>query len=81
MYIQISKVQLGLVTNMTSILTKVSMGVCGVIVALAVGYQMAIVMIIFSPFMMLSGYIRGYFFKERDMYLQTKKIKTDSNII
>jgi ABC-type bacteriocin/lantibiotic exporter with double-glycine peptidase domain len=63
MYIQISKVQQGLITNMTSVLNKVSMGVSGIIVALVVGYKMALVMIGFLPVMMASGFIRGHFMK------------------
>lgn len=63
MYIQVSKVQQGLVTNMTSVLNKISMGISGIIMALAVGYQMALVMIGFLPVMMASGYIRGHFMK------------------
>jgi len=63
MYIQVSKVQQGLVTNMTSVLNKISMGISGIIMALVVGYQMALVMIGFLPVMMASGYIRGHFMK------------------
>lgn len=81
MYVQIAKVQQGLVTNMTSVLNKISMGVSGIIVALAVGYQMALVMIGFLPVMMASGMIKGYFTKQKDMYLQTKKVKIDSDVM
>lgn len=81
MYIQISKVQQGLVTNMTSVLNKISMGFSGIAMALYVGYQMALVMIGFLPMMMISGFIRGYFMKQKDMYLQTKKVKLDSEVI
>lgn len=81
MYVQISKVQQGLVTNMTSVLNKISMGLSGIVMALAVGYQMALVMIGFLPVMMASGFIRGYFTKQKDMYMQTKKIKLDSDVI
>ena len=36
MYIQVTKVQQGLVTNMTSVLNKISMGVSGIIMALQI---------------------------------------------
>lgn len=48
---------------MTSVLNKISMGISGIIMALVVGYQMALVMIGFLPVMMASGYIRGHFMK------------------
>lgn len=48
---------------MTSVLNKLSMGVSGIIVALVVGYKMALVMIGFLPVMMASGFIRGHFMK------------------
>jgi ABC-type multidrug transport system fused ATPase/permease subunit len=81
MYVQISKVQQALVTNMTAVLTKISMGVSVIIVALAIGYKMAVVMILFLPIMLLSGLIRGYFLKQKEMYIQTKKVKLDSDVI
>lgn len=65
MYMQISKVQQGLVTNMTSVLNKISVGASGIIMALAVGYKMALVMIGFLPVMMLSGYVRAHFLKKK----------------
>jgi ABC-type bacteriocin/lantibiotic exporter with double-glycine peptidase domain len=65
MYVRISKVQQAMVTNMTSVLTKISMGISGIIVALAIGYRMAFVMILFLPIMLLSGVIRGYFLKQK----------------
>ena len=81
MYIQISKVQQGLITNMTSVLNKLSIGASGIIMALVVGYKMALVMIAFIPVMMVSGYIRSHFMKQKDMYIQTKKVKLDSDVI
>jgi ABC-type bacteriocin/lantibiotic exporter with double-glycine peptidase domain len=63
MYIQVAKVQQGLVTNMTAVLTKISMGVSGIVMAFTVGYNMAIVMTLFLPIMMISGCIRGHFTK------------------
>ena len=81
MYMQVSKVQQGLVTNMTSVLNKISMGISGIVMALFFGSQMALVMICFLPVMMISGFIRGYYTKQKDMYLQTKKIKLDSDVI
>lgn len=81
MYIQISKVQKGLVNNMTSVLNKISTGVSGILMALFIGYKMALVMIGFLPVMMASGFIRGHFMKKKDMYLQTKKVKLDSDVI
>ena len=64
MYIQINKVQQALVNNVTSVLTKVSMGSSGIIIALARGWRMALVMIAFLPAMMVSGYVSGYFMKK-----------------
>lgn len=81
MYIQIAKVQQGIVTNMTSVLNKISLGASGIIMALVVGCEMASIMICFMPIMIASGYIRGEFMKKKDMYLQTKKIKLDSDVI
>ena len=81
MYAQISKVHEALVTNMTNVLNKVSMGASGIIFALATGWQMAMVMIAFLPVMMASGFIRGYFEKKKEMYKQTKKTIVDSNVI
>ena len=46
---------------MTSLLTKISMGSAGIIIALATGWKMALVMIAFLPAMMLSGFIRGHY--------------------
>lgn len=65
MYIQVAKVQQGLVTNMTAVLTKISMGISGIFMAIRIGYQMAFVMILFLPIMMISGCIRGHFTKEK----------------
>lgn len=78
---QISKVQEGLVTNMTSVLNKLSMGISGIVFAFAVGYEMSLVMIGFLPIMMISGCIRGYYTKQKDMYVQTEKIRIDSDVI
>lgn len=64
MYLQINKIHQALINNVTSVLTKTSMGCCGIILALTRGWQMAVVMIAFLPIMMLSGYINGYFFKK-----------------
>jgi hypothetical protein len=50
---------------MTAVLTKVSMGGSGIIVALTIGYNMAIVMILFLPVMLLSGLIQSRFLKGR----------------
>ena len=81
MYAQISKVHEALVTNMTNVLNKLSMGVSGIIFALATGWQMALVMIGFLPIMMGSGFIRGHFEKKKEMYKQTKQTIIDSNVI
>lgn len=61
MYAQIAKVHQALVTNVTSLLTKISMGCAGIIIALATGWKMALAMIAFLPIMMLSGFIRGHY--------------------
>ena len=81
MYIQINKVHQALVNNVTSVLTKVSMGSSGIVIALARGWRMALVMIAFLPAMMISGYISGYFLKKIEMYHQTKKVRQDSEVI
>ena len=65
MYAQIAKVHEALVMNMTNVLNKISMGVSGIIFALATGWQMALVMIAFLPIMMGSGFIRGSFLKKQ----------------
>ena len=81
MYIQVNKVHQALVNNVTSVLTKVSMGSSGIIIALVRGWRMALVMIAFLPAMMLSGFISGYFLKKIELYNQTKKIRQDSEVI
>lgn len=64
MYIEISKVHQGLVNNVTSVLTKISMGISGVLIALINGWQMALVMIAFLPIMMLSGILSSRYLKK-----------------
>lgn len=81
MYIQVQKVQQGIVTNMTAVLNKLSMGATGIVLALVIGYRMALVMIAFLPVMMVSGVVRGYYTKQKDMYLQTKKVRLDSDVM
>ena len=81
MYLQINKVHQALVNNVTSVLTKMSMGTSGIILALARGWKMALIMIAFLPAMMISGFISGYFYKKIEMYQQTKKAKQDSEVI
>ena len=63
MYIEISKVHQGLVNSVTSMLTKVSMGVSGILIAMIRGWQMALVMIAFLPVMILAGLLSSYFLK------------------
>lgn len=48
----------GIINNVTSILTKVSLGLSGIIIALVRGWQMALVMISFLPVMMISGFVQ-----------------------
>ena len=81
MYVQIAKVHQALVTNMTSLLTKISMGCAGIIISLATGWKMAIVMIGFLPAMMLSGFVRGHYEKKKEFYMQKKKVQIDSEVI
>ena len=64
MYIQIAKVHKALVNNMTSILTKISMGVSGIILALATGWEMGLVMIAFLPLMVIAGILSSKFYKK-----------------
>ncbi len=64
MYIEISKVHQGIINNVTSILTKVSLGGSGIIIALVRGWQMALVMISFLPVMMVSGFVSSYYLKQ-----------------
>lgn len=64
MFIEISKVHQGIINNVTSVLTKLSMGVSGVILALARGWQMALVMMAFLPVMTLAGFVSSYFLKK-----------------
>ena len=49
---------------MTSVLTKFSMGISGVILALIRGWQMALVMMAFLPFMAIAGFVSSYFLKQ-----------------
>ena len=78
MYIQIAKVHKALVNNVTSILTKISMGVSGIILALAEGWEMGLVMIAFLPFMILAGYVSSIYLKKREKYEQKNKARQDS---
>ena len=64
MYLQINKVHQALINNVTSVLTKVSMGTSGIVIALVRGWRMALVMIAFLPAMMISGFISGHFYKK-----------------
>ena len=81
MYLQIQKVHKALVNNMTSILTKISMGVSGVILALVTGWQMGLVMIAFLPLMIVAGYVSSVFLKKMEKYQQKNKAKDDSEVI
>jgi len=81
MYIQIAKVHHALVNNVTSVLTKGSLGTTGIIFALARGWKMAIIMIAFLPIMMVAAYFSSYYYKQSEKYLQRAKAKTDSEVI
>ena len=81
MYIQIAKVHKALVNNFTSILTKVSMGIAGIILALVVGWEMGLVMIAFLPFMVVAGIFSSMFYKKLEKYQQKNKAKNDSEVI
>ena len=81
MYIEISKVHQGLVNNVTSVLTKISIGVSGILIAMIRGWQMALVMIAFLPVMMLSGLISSYYLKKIEKYQQKTKARFDSEVI
>lgn len=81
MYIEISKVHQGIINNVTSILTKVSLGVSGIIIALVRGWQMALVMISFLPVMMVAGFISSIYIKKIEKYQQKTKAKYDSDVI
>jgi ABC-type bacteriocin/lantibiotic exporter with double-glycine peptidase domain len=64
MYIEISKVHQGIINNVTSILTKISLGGSGIIIALVRGWQMALIMISFLPVMMIAGFMSSYYLKK-----------------
>ena len=81
MYIQIAKVHKALVNNMTSILTKISMGISGIILALVVGWEMGLVMIAFLPLMVVAGVFSSKFYKKLEKYQQRKKAKNDSEVM
>ena len=68
----------GLVNNVTSVLTKISMGASGIIIALIEGWQMALVMIAFLPVMMVSGYVSSIFLKKIEKFQQKTKARIDS---
>ena len=78
MYIQIAKVHKALVNNMTSILTKLSMGVAGIVLALITGWEMGLVMIAFLPLMIIAGIVSSKFYKKIEKYQQKHKAKGDS---
>lgn len=63
MYIDISKVHQTLLHNLTSVLTKLSIGICGIAFALFKGREMAFVMIFFLPVMMLTGFLNSKYSK------------------
>lgn len=81
MYIEISKVHQGLVNNVTSVLSKISIGIAGILIAMIRGWQMALVMMAFLPVMILSGYLSSYFLKKIDKYQQKTKARFDSEVI
>lgn len=81
MYIQISKVHQGIINNVTSILTKISLGLSGIIIALVRGWQMALVMISFLPIMMISGFVSSYYLKKIQKFQQRTKARFDSQVI
>jgi hypothetical protein len=53
-----------MINNITSILTKISLGASGIIIALLRGWQMALVMISFLPVMMIAGFVSSYYIKK-----------------
>jgi ABC-type bacteriocin/lantibiotic exporter with double-glycine peptidase domain len=81
MYIQIAKVHHALVNNVTSMLTKFSLGVCGIVIALARGWLMAVVMIAFLPLMMAAAFVSSHYYKKSERFLSKTKSKSDSEVI
>lgn len=81
MYIEISKVHQGIINNVTSILTKFSMGLSGIIMALVRGWQMGLVMLSFLPVMMVAGFVNSYYIKQKEIYQQKTKARFDSEVI
>jgi hypothetical protein len=81
MYIQIAKVHHAIVNNVTSMLTKFSLGLCGVIIALTRGWLMAVVMIAFLPLMMVAAFVSTYYYKQSEKFLSKARSKTDSEVI
>lgn len=66
---------------MTSILTKASLGLSGIIIALVRGWQMALVMIAFLPFMMIAGFVSSIYIKKIEKFQQKTRAKFDSEVI
>lgn len=81
MYIEIGKVQQCLVNSVNSVLTKIGMGVSGLIIALIEGWQMALVMTAFLPVMLFSGYLSSIFLKKIEKFQQKTKSRLDSEVI
>ena len=72
MYLQIAKVHKALVNNMTSIITKISMGICGIVLALSTGWEMGLVMIAFLPLMVVAGIISSKFYNRNESTIAFK---------
>jgi ABC-type multidrug transport system fused ATPase/permease subunit len=68
----------GIINNVTSILTKASLGLSGIIIALVRGWQMALVMISFLPIMMASGFIGSYYMKKIEKFQQKTRARFDA---
>lgn len=67
--------------NITSLLTKISIGVSGIIIALTRGWQMALVMLAFLPIMVLAGFASSHFLKKIEKFCEKTKSKYDSEVI
>ena len=81
MFTQVGSLQGALVSNVTSMLTKVTIATAGLIMALIRGWKMSLVMIAFLPVSMISGWMKGKYHQKYDAYHQKKKTKIDAEVM
>lgn len=81
MYMQTERAQSSLVESINSILTTISMGLGGIIFALAHGWKMAVVMAGFIPVMMVTNYVTTRLAKRWETKFVDRATSINANVI